>query len=184
MGNKKVIDYAEDDRESVSTLVKIRAPSLVIGLFLGFLISFVTSRFEEVLSANVSVAFFIPFIVYIADALGTQTEAIYSRDLKTGKAKFSKYLAKELLLGIIFGVLFSIFSSILIILWLSQPRLALSVGIATFLAVSTAPLVALIVTELLQLTRRDPAAGSGPIATVIQDMISVIIYGIVCSIIL
>src|SRR3990167_3336659 len=116
MNDKKTTLYVDDDYESIRTLFKLRIAPLILGLLLGFVISFVTSRFEEVLSHNVQVAFFLPFIVYIADALGTLTEAIYSRDLKTGKAKFSKYLAKELLLGIIFGVLFSIFSSILIIL--------------------------------------------------------------------
>lgn len=176
--------YADDDYESIGVLIKLRAPALVIGLLLGIGISFVTSSFEEVLSKNVQVAFFLPFVVYIADAIGTQTEAIYSRDLRTGKAKFSNYLRKELALGIIFGVIFGIISGAITLLWLHDNLLSLSVSIASVLAITTAPLVAILVAHTFQALHKDPAAGTGPIATVIQDMLSVIIYGLVASIII
>ena len=184
MNDKKTTLYVDDDYESIRTLFKLRIAPLILGLLLGFVISFVTSRFEEVLSHNVQVAFFLPFIVYIADALGTQTEAIYSRDLKTGKAKFANYLRKELALGIIFGSLFGIFSGAIALLWLKNNLLAFSVTIATFLSVAVAPLVALLITQFFQLIHKDPAAGSGPVTTVVQDMISVLIYGVASSIII
>ncbi len=176
--------YADDDYQSVGTLFRLRAPALILGLILGIGISFVTSSFEEVLSRNVHVAFFLPFIVYIADAIGTQTEAIYTRDLKTGKAKFSNYLRKEFMLGIIFGLLFSVFSGIISLLWLKDNLLSLSVSIASFFAIATAPLLALLIAQSFQSLNKDPAAGAGPTATVLQDMLSVIIYGIVTSIII
>ena len=85
--NNLNLKYADDDNESVTTLFKLRAPSLLVGLFLGIGISFITSSFEEVLSRNIHVAFFLPFVVYMADAIGTQTEAIYPRDLKNRQSK-------------------------------------------------------------------------------------------------
>lgn len=184
MNNYQTPQYADDDYESVKTLFKLRAPALMLGLLLGVGISFVTSRFEEVLSRNVQVAFFLPFIVYVADAIGTQTEAIYSRDLKTGKAKFANYLRKELSLGVIFGLIFGILSGVVTLLWLKNNLLSLSISIASFLAIVSAPLIALFVAHSWQSVHKDPAAGTGPIATVLQDMLSVIIYGIVTSIIL
>lgn len=184
MKNCKICQYADDDSESIMVLAKLRAPALMIGLILGIGISFITSSFEEVLSKNVQVAFFLPFVVFVADAIGTQTEAIYSRDLKTGKAKFSNYLRKEFALGIIFGLIFGIFSGIVILLWLKDASLALSVSIASLLTIITAPLIALFVAHTFQLAHKDPAAGTGPVATVIQDMLSVIIYGLVTSIII
>jgi len=181
---KKATLYADDDYESVGTLLRLRAPSLFIGLLLGVGISIVTSRFEEVLSQNIQVAFFLPFIVYVADAIGTQTEAIYSRDLKSGKAKFSNYLRKEFFLGIIFGIVFGIFSGAIILFWLKNTLLAVSVASATCLTIAVAPIVALLVTYIFQSLHDDPAANSGPITTVIQDMTSVLIYGVVSSIII
>ena len=175
---------ADDDYESIGLLLKIRAPSLLIGLVLGSGISFATSRFAEVLTQSVQVAYFLPFIIYIADSIGSQTEAIYSRSLEKGEAKFGTYLVKESMLGIIFGIAFGTLASVAVLMWLDNGLLAKSIAIATFLAIASAPVTALIVTQACQFIHEDPAAGSGPIATVIQDMISVIIYGTVCSAIL
>jgi magnesium transporter len=182
--NKKQTQYADDDYESIRTLFKLRAPALIIGLLLGFCISLVASNFEEVLAKNIHVAFFLPFIVYIADAIGTQTSAIYSRGLKCDGAKLSKYLYKETILGIVFGIVFSICAGAVALLWIGNSLLAISVAVATLIVIASAPIIGLLVTQIFQSIHEDPAAGSGPIATVIQDMVSVLIYGIVCSVIL
>ena len=39
------------------------------------------AQFEDILTRNISIAFFLPGIVYLADAIGTQTEAIAVRGL-------------------------------------------------------------------------------------------------------
>ncbi len=181
--NHKTI-YADDDKESIRFLLRLRLPPLVIGLVLGIGISFLTSRFEEVLATNIRAAFFIPFVVYIADAIGTQTQTIYARDLRSGHAKFSTYLFKESALGIILGLLFGAISYGIIVVWLTDALLAMSVGVAVLCVVAVAPIVSMIVTEFLNDLHEDPAVGSGPIATVIQDAISILIYGTVLSLML
>ncbi|MFA4845823.1 MAG: magnesium transporter [Patescibacteria group bacterium] len=181
--NHKTI-YADDDKESVRFLLRLRIPPLMVGLALGIGVAFLTSQFEEVLAYNVRAAFFIPFVVYIAAAVGSQTHSIYSRDLKSGHAKFRNYIFKESILGIVLGVIFGVISLIIVNLWLKDERLAMSVGLAVLCAVSTAPIIAMIVTELLNDLHEDPAVGSGPIATVIQDATSILIYGTVLSLIL
>lgn len=183
MKQKDGIEYADDNTESVAVLLKIRLPSLILGLAMGIVISFATSRFEEVLAHNVKVVFFLPFIVYMADAIGTQTQSIYSRDLKTGRAKFHSYLIKELFIGLLLGVIFGSISGLVVDWWLTDRLLSLSVGLSMFAAVTLAPLVALLITQATQSLHEDPAAGAGPITTVVQDMISVIIYGTISSII-
>lgn len=184
MAQKRHIEYVNDVTESVSTLLRLRLPPLCIGLVLGVLISFLTSRFEQVLSHNIRIAFFLPFIVYMADAIGTQTQSIYARELKAKKAKFHLYLIKESAVGLVLGLFFALISGFIAHLWLGDDLLALSVGLSMFATVATAPVVAVIITQILQVLREDPAAGAGPIATVIQDMISVVLYGLICSLVL
>lgn len=179
--NKEKIEYADDDHESIKTLLRLRIPSLVVGLLLGIFLSFATSRFEEVLAKNISVAFFIPFVVYMADAVGTQTQNIYSRDLRSGKARFKKYLLKESILGIALGLIFGLIIFPIINLWFHSFDLALAVSLSTFGAIASAPLIALLITEVLQLEHYDPAVGAGPIATVIQDTASILIYGFIAT---
>jgi len=178
---KNRIRYVEDDKEPISFLFRSRIPSLFIGLVLGVVLSFVTSSFEEVLSRNIHIAFFIPFIVYLADSVGTQTQSIYVRDLKTGKANFKKYLIKESALGFIFGIVFALITIPIILFWFKSVALTSVVAISVFATISTAPLVALLISEILQLEHTDPAVGSGPIATVVQDTISVLLYGLIAS---
>lgn len=180
---RHLLKYADDSYESIPTLFRLRAPSLAVGLLLGIVISFITSRFEETLSHNIHLIFFLPFVIYVADAVGTQTESIYSRNLKDKKTSFRVYFYKEGLLWLLFWALFGGVSSLIIRWWLHDPKLCLSVWLATFCAVATAPIIALIVTQSFQHFHEDPAAGSGPITTVIQDLISIVIYGLVASLV-
>jgi len=117
----------------------------------------------------------------MADAVGTQTQSIYVRDLRTGKAVFKHYLIKETSLGILLGLVFSIITAGITTLWFRSQELTIVVSLSMFCAVALAPLVALIVTEIFQLEKKDPALGSGPIATVVQDTPSALIYGLIAS---
>jgi magnesium transporter len=55
-------------------------------------------------------------------------------------------------------------------------NVVLAVAIALFAACSTATLAAMFLPWLLQRAHLDPAFGSGPLATVIQDLLSLLIY--------
>lgn len=178
---KDGIEYADDDTESIKTLFKLRIPSLFLGLILGVILSFLVSRFEQVLIKNIELAFFIPFVIYVADAVGSQTQGIYSGGLRSGKARFFEYLLKESALGLVFGLIFGAIIFSIVALWFSSVILALTVALSSFFAVAAAPIIALLVTEILQLIRKDPSVSSGPITMVIQSTASILIYGLVAS---
>jgi magnesium transporter len=59
----------------------------------------------------------------------------------------------------------------------------LAAAIALFAACSTATVVAMALPWLLNRLGRDPAFGSGPLATVVQDLLSLVIYFAVASLI-
>ena len=176
--------YADDDTDSVNRLLRMRIPALLIGMTIGIFLSFITSRFEVLLSKNIQVAFFIPFIVYMADAVATQTQNIYTRDLRTGKPSFKKYLIKETLLGLFLALASALIVAAITFVWFHSTKLTMAVSLGMFGTIVLAPVVALIVTELLQLEKTDPAVSGGPIATVILDALSILIYGFIASAIL
>jgi magnesium transporter len=89
----------DDTKEKVEFLVLHRIPWLLVGLIGGVTASFIVSRFEDIISRNISLAFFLPLVVYMSDAIGTQTEEIYVRNLALGKVKFFTYLIKNCSLG-------------------------------------------------------------------------------------
>lgn len=180
----KKIEYVSDIHERLKQLVLERLPWLILGLGIGFLTSLYISRYEEILARNISLAFFIPIIVYMSDAVGTQTETIFVRDLSQHRSNFLKYLKKEFSLGLVMGAILGLLIAVGAYLWLKNLNVAATVGLAMFLNVMIAPVTATIIPELLFKERQDPALGAGPFTTVLQDLISLMIYFLVASIIL
>lgn len=183
MAKKKRVLYANDATESVQLLLRLRLPWLFIGLVLSFATAAVVSRYEEILSMDARVAFFMPLIVYISAAVGTQTSTIYIHNLSKKQAKFTTYIFKELSLGVILGLVFGIAVGLFTNFWLKSSELAMAVCIAIFFSISCATVFALIITALLNKTKSDPATGAEPIVTVIQDTLSLVIYFWVISLI-
>jgi len=179
--------YADDATEEVGLLVRLRLPWLLVGLVVGAVITFAVSRFEHVLASQVSLAFFIPIIVYMSDAVGTQTETIYIRNLSRHRAKIklSVYIVKELLLGLIIGTASGLLLALFALIWLGSPAIALTVGLAMMASITTAAVLALFVPTLLgRFKKVDPAVGAGPFTTAIQDLLSLLIYFLIASLII
>lgn len=177
--------HLEDDaKERISLLIKERIPWLIVGLLGGLVASILVSRYEDILTANIPLAFFLPVIVYMSDAIGTQTGTVYVRNMAKFKDNFFKYLAKEVLIGLSFGSIFGILLGIFAGFWIGSGQIALSVGLAMFITATIAPVIALIIPEVLSKGKIDPALGGGPFTTVIQDLISLLIYFSVAAVII
>lgn len=179
--------FADDSTEPVRVLLRFRLPWLMVGLFGGFAAALLLGRFESVIAKNVELAFFLPFIVYLSDAVGTQTEEIYIRNVKQSRGaprKFHLYLIKEAILGVIFGLIFGLLTMLLAFAWLRDLPLSTTIGLSMGVSVSIAPLVALVIARIFQIEHQDPAAGAGPFKTILQDVVSIVVYFSIASIIL
>lgn len=174
----------DDSKESEVKLIEHRIPWLSIGLIGGIILTLFSSKFESLLSENIQLVFFIPVIVYMAGAVGTQTETIYIRNIGRRSVRFSTYLFKEILNGLALGLLFGLVIGIFTYFWLGSYATALTVALAMFVNIAIAPLIALIVARILQKEKTDPALGAGPFTTVLEDFISLGIYLLIASVIL
>ena len=158
-----------------------RLPWLFVGLAGSMLAALLVAQFETLLAANVAVAFFVPGIVYLADAIGTQTEAITVRGLSLSHARIGSLLSGEVRTGLLMGVLLGTLAGVAAWLMVDDPRLAVAVGLSLFAASAIATTIGLALPWLLDRLGRDPAYGSGPLATIIQDLLSVAVYFLVVS---
>ena len=153
-----------------------RMPWLILGLVGGWLAAGVAHLFEAALEREIALAFFLPLVVYMADAVGTQTETVLVRALAYGRVSLVAQLLREGLLGVLIGGTVGMLAGAGLFAWSGQPTLAMVVG--TTLAATS--LVATLMASLLPLglarLGADPALASGPIATVVQDLLSVAIY--------
>ncbi|MCZ7565472.1 MAG: magnesium transporter [Burkholderiales bacterium] len=153
-----------------------RLPWLLVGLAGASVATLVVAWFERALESRVALAFFVPGIVYLADAIGTQTESIAVRGLSLSTAPIPRLVAGELRTGVLIGLTLSVLAFAPIWLALGDLRLAAAVSIALFAASSVATTVGLFFPWLLSRLGKDPAYGSGPVATIIQDVLSLLIY--------
>ena len=153
-----------------------RLPWLVIGLIGSMLATLVVASFEEALQAHVAIAFFVPGLVYLADAIGTQTEAVAVRGLSLSHAGLARLVGGELRTGFVLGLMLCIVTAPLIWLVFNDWRLAAAVAGALFCAAAMATTIGLLLPWLIATLGGDPAYGSGPLATIIQDVLSLLIY--------
>ncbi len=136
--------------------------------------------FEDELARDLRLAFFVPGVVYLADAVGTQTEALVIRGLSVG-VSIRRVLVLEILTGIGLGLMLGLLAAPAVWLAFRSVPLAITVGVSLFAACAVATVVALLLPVLMERLGRDPAYGSGPLATVIQDLLSLLIYFVVAG---
>ena len=165
-------------------LVRLRLPWLILGLAGGMLATTIVSFFEGTLEKQLTLAFFIPIIVYMSDAVGTQTETLFIRSLSMRAVNMPKYLAKEIFVGLNIGAIIGILLFGFSYAWLRSLEIALIVSLAMFANISIAMVIATVIPYSLFKLKKDPALGSGPFATVIQDIVSLLIYFTVAVVIL
>lgn len=153
-----------------------RLPWLILGLAGSALATFVMSRFEAALNTKLALAFFVPGLVYLADAIGTQTEAVAVRGLSLAHVGIGRLLRGELRTGLIIGLVLGGLTWPAVWLAFGDIRLAFAVAGALLVAGALATTVGLVLPWALMKMKRDPAFGSGPLATVIQDVLTLLTY--------
>ena len=177
-----ILHRSPDDRSSraLEEMPILRAlhrlPWLLVGLVGSAVATLVMTQFEAQLEAQVVVAFFVPAIVYLADAIGTQTEAIVVRGLSYNSPSLVHLLIGEMSAGILIGAVLGAIAWPLVYSTFGSGPLASAVALAIGVAGPLASACGLFFPWLLSRAGLDPAFGSGPIATVIQDVITLVVY--------
>jgi len=156
--------------------VRHRLPWLLAGLAGAGVATMAMAGFESTLSKHIAVAFFVPGIVYLADAIGTQSEAVAVRGLSLTRSGIAHLLGGELRTGMAIGASLGLVSFLPVWAAFGDVRLAGAVATAILAAGSMAAALGLLLPWWLARLGRDPAMGSGPLATVIQDILSLVAY--------
>lgn len=175
-----IIPHSSMMNEDKTTIMKsffFRTPWILIGLIGGILAAKIISQFEAVLEKELVLAAFIPLVAYIANAVGVQTQTIYIRDIAIShKIKMMKYSIKQMGISILIGLACWLTIAIIsFFLWESQ-KIGFIVGFAVFCAIVVATVFSILIPFILTKLGKDPAIGSGPFTTIIQDMLSIVIY--------
>ncbi|CAM01748.1 magnesium transporter [Saccharopolyspora spinosporotrichia] len=157
-----------------------RLPWLLVGLAGALVAAVIVGSFESQLQQQVLIAFFVPGVVYIADAVGTQTETLVIRGLSVGVG-IARVAMREVLTGVLLGLLLAVLALPVVALLWRDLDVAFAVAVALVLASSIATVIAMALPWAFHRLGKDPAFGSGPLATVVQDLLSVLIYFVVAT---
>ncbi len=158
-----------------------RLPWLLVGLAMSSVATGVMAGFEQTLQSNVMIAFFIPALVYLTDAIGTQTEAIAVRGLSVRDEPLPQLLVSEIITGGAIGLLLGVVAFVSVWMTFGSLSVAAGVGISLFAAGTMASGLGLLFPWTLSRLGVDPAFGAGPVATIVQDVLTIVIYFLVMT---
>lgn len=173
---------AAQQSESAWQQVRGRAPYLLLGLAGGLIAAVTVGQYEAVLEEHIMVAAFIPLVVYLADAVGSQIQIIFIRALSLSKTfSLYQYITREVLINTALGALLSVVVAVVAWFWLGDLSLVLLLLGAVFTTTLAALAIALLLPLILRSLGKDPALGSGPLATVCIDITSLVVYFLLAS---
>lgn len=165
-------------------LVRVRLPWLLIGLVGGMVATLIVRYFEGALLEKLALAFFIPVIVYMSDAVGTQTETLFIRALVIEKIDLAKYLVKEILVGFLLGIPLGVLLFIYSMFMFNDFDISLIVALSIVVSSVCSVIIATLVPLALRYFGRDPAIGAGPFTTIVQDIFALFIYFTIAAVII
>ena len=146
---------------------------LSINIVLNLIAASVIAQYQDVLSAVIVLAVFLPIISDMSGCSGNQAVAVSMRELSLGVIKPSDFYyvwRKEAVVGLINGSALGVLIAGVAWIWQGNAWLGLVVGLA--LAVNTLVAVSIggTVPVVLKAFNVDPAVASGPILTTVTDM--------------
>ena len=162
---------------SIFKSLKHRLPWLVVGALGGMLAAIIINNFEEVLSRRLILAAFIPLVVYLAAAVSGQTQAFIIRDLAfESKINFLRYFARQFIIIFLIAIIISALVLVGGLFLFGELAVGLVLSLALLIAILSSIFSGLIVPLIFARLNFDPANASGPVATIIQDILSVLVY--------
>ncbi len=169
---------------SASLHIRKRFPWLLLGLGGGIVAALIVQAFEEALAVNVLLVAFLPLVVYMADAVGSQTEIIFVRalalDTQLNKwSRYREYVTREFTVTGTLAVVFGLIVASMTSWWFKAPELVLVMFVSLVSTILLAALVALAIPYSALKLRFDPALTSGPVATMVRDVLTLVVYFVI-----
>lgn len=178
----------EDLNEPLKLSLRKRLPWLVILLFLGLVVSWVSSLFEPMLAKLAIVASFQSVILGMAGNAGTQSLGVTIRVLMDENVTRKQQLElvwKETRVGFVNGSLLGAVSFVLtgLYVWLGMhytPHFAFAfsgcIGISLMLSMMISALMGTLIPIFFKKAGVDPAVASGPLISTVNDLTGVVFY--------
>lgn len=171
-----------DIEENVLKSAIHRLPWLIFLLFLSIPLAFLTSNFEEILSTVVILALFQPLILDTGGNVASQTLAVTLISFTNKEGASYKNGIKEIITGLISGLAMGILGFVatyifaLVLSFESPLLMGLVIGLSLTLTIIISPVIGFMIPVFIKSIKKDPAVASGPFITTLIDILSILIY--------
>ncbi|UCH24095.1 MAG: magnesium transporter [Deltaproteobacteria bacterium] len=175
------------ETKSILKSTRIRLPWLFASCIGGIIAFFIINHFEGSLNKFVYLAAFIPVIMGMGGNIGTQSSTIVVRGLATGRLSIRDIwtvVIKELAVGCILGLVYGLLIGSVAQFRYTRTMLALTVGLAVISSMAIAALVGSLIPMAFARVNIDPAVATGPFVTTAMDILSVLFYFTIATVLL
>ncbi|OEH86610.1 magnesium transporter [Desulfuribacillus stibiiarsenatis] len=158
---------------------KLRAPWILMLMFLGLITAGIIGQFEATIEKAVVLAGFMPMIMGSAGNTGTQALAVMVRSIAIGevnRAGLRQLIQREFGTGVILGAICGVTLLVIIPIVYGNLIVAFIVAFSLFCTLSVATIVGAIIPLFIERFNIDPAVASGPFITTFNDIIGLMIY--------
>ncbi len=177
----------EEFSASVFSISRGRILWLLLGLCGAYLSGLVLVGFESALQVAPVLVLFVPVVMSMAGNAGIQSSAIAVQGLASGTlwgSNIIRRLGKELAVALINGaILATVLSLIVLLTGMGDDtlRLASTAGIALLIVIVLATLIGATIPIVLVRFRVDPALAMGPFIMVSNDILGLIVFFVVAT---
>ncbi|WP_406544847.1 magnesium transporter [Pseudobutyrivibrio sp.] len=178
----------EDLNESLVDSIRKRMPWLALLLCLGLITSTVVGVFEQVVASIAIVVVFQSMILGMAGNVGTQSLAVTIRvlmDEEISGVEKAKFIFKEMRVGGTNGLLLGSLAFVIVALylhffkhyiWMVAFKISGIVGCSLFIAMLVSSFFGTIIPIFFHKIKVDPAVASGPLISTVNDLVAVLTY--------
>jgi magnesium transporter len=173
-----------ESSDNVFLQTAARLPWLLIGMVGGLGNSVLLGNFENAFAINPKMALFIPLIGGTGGNVGIQSSAIVVQGLANNTLKAGNIISqvmKETIVAIINASMISLIVSIYNYFTLGNQAITVSVSLSLFAVVMFASIFGTLVPMTLNRLKIDPALATGPFITITNDIIGMMIYMFIAS---
>lgn len=175
----------EITKASAVKISEARLPWLLFSIIGGIISGSIIGVFKPTLKAFLVLSVYIPVMMDLGGSVGSQSATIFIKNLALGKVRsMIRYFWKEIRVGLIIALICAVSLSIVSLLWQKSLLLGLIVGLSILITIILATTIGIIIPWSLYKLNLDPAVGSGPFVTTIKDIISLLIYLNIASLML
>ncbi len=172
---------SEDDDmfAPVITSAKRRGIWLGINLLTAFLAAGVIGFFENILEQVVALAILITIVPSMGGIAGSQTLTLVIRGLALGQLGSSNYrslIKKEILVSILNGLVWALIVATFSIIWFENFNIGAIIGIALIINLIAGAFAGVLIPITLRQLNIDPAIAGGVVLTTVTDVIGIVAF--------